>query len=224
MKWILNSAIDTLPNKTNLKFWGKLVNDKCFCGQRQTLNHILNCCKICLDQGRYTARHDFILNYIGKCLDKEKFKCFIDIENHQTQAGGTISPNLVVTNLKPDIVVIDDKTKSVKIFELTVPAESRLEISHKLKMDKYSHLVTDIKSHNVEIIPFEIGAQQGHISRDNKFRLQTLHKYCSKNIKFKKFSENISAIALLSSYYIFNCRNTESWVTPDPILAPFTNQ
>ena len=112
----------------------------------------------------------------------------------------------------------------MKIFELTVPAESRLEISHKIKMDKYSHLVADIKSHNVEIIAFEIGAHQGHISRDNKARLQTLHKYCSKNIKFKKFSENISAIALLSSYYIFNCRNTEAWATPDPILAPFSNQ
>ena len=30
MKWILNSSINTLPTKTNLKQWGKLVNDKCF--------------------------------------------------------------------------------------------------------------------------------------------------------------------------------------------------
>ena len=30
MKWILNSSIDTLPTKVNLKLWGKINNDKCF--------------------------------------------------------------------------------------------------------------------------------------------------------------------------------------------------
>ena len=49
MKWVLNSTIDTLPSKANLKLWGKLVNDRCFCGQRQTLNHILNCCRRSLE-------------------------------------------------------------------------------------------------------------------------------------------------------------------------------
>ena len=73
MKFVLNAAIDTLPTKVNLKQWGKCVNDKCFCGRRQTLNHILNCCKISLDQGRYTFRHDNILAYISQCLDKSKY-------------------------------------------------------------------------------------------------------------------------------------------------------
>ena len=64
MKWLLNSSIDTLPTKVNLKQWGKVTNDKCFCGQRQTLNHILNCCVVSLNQGRFTYRHDSILQYI----------------------------------------------------------------------------------------------------------------------------------------------------------------
>ena len=224
MKWILNSAIDTLPTKTNLKQWGKLANDKCFCGERQTLNHILNCCKPSLNQGRFTARHDNILQYVDKCLDKKKFRCFIDLDGCQTQAGGTIPPSMMVTNLKPDIVIIDEKTKSMKVFELTVPGEARLEIAHKLKMEKYSHFATDIKSHSVTVIPFEVGSHQGHISRENKERLHTLHKYCKKDVKVKKFRDNISAIALLGSYYIFNCRNQEAWSTPDTILAPFANQ
>ena len=224
MKWVLNSSIDTLPTKTNLKQWGKLVNDKCFCGERQTLNHILNCCKPSLNQGRFTARHDNILNYISKCLNKDKFKCFIDIDGHQTQAGGTVPPNLVVTTLKPDIVIIDQKTKTVKIFELTVPAEVRLETAHKLKMEKYQHFSTDIKSYSVSVIPFEIGSHTGHVNNENKKSLHLLHSYCKKDIKFKKFKDNISSIALLSSYYIFNCRNQEAWATPEHILAPFPNQ
>ena len=44
LKLILNAALDTLPTKTNLKRWGKGSNERCSCGLRQTLNHVLNCC------------------------------------------------------------------------------------------------------------------------------------------------------------------------------------
>ena len=224
MKWILNSSIDTLPTKTNLKQWGKLVNDKCFCGQRQTLNHILSCCSPSLEQGRFTFRHDNVLYYISTCLDKKRFKCFLDLDGQRTVAGGTIPSSLVVTVKKPDIVIVDQKCKSVNIFELTVPGETRLDTAHKLKTESYSHFVRDITSHTVTVTPFEVGAHTGHINNDNKKRLKTLHSFCTKDIKLKKFKENISAISILSSYYIFNCRNQEMWSTPDHILAPIPNQ
>ena len=224
MKWILNSSINTLPTKTNLKQWGKLVNDKCFCGQRQTLNHILSCCAPSLEQGRYTFRHDNVLNYVSNCLDRQKFKCFLDLDGQRTQAGGTMPSSLVVTVKKPDIVIVDQKSKSVHIFELTVPGELRLDTAHRLKTESYSHFVTDIKTHTVTVIPFEVGAHTGHINNENKKRLHDLHRFCTKDIKLKKFKENISAITILSSYYIFNCRNQEMWSTPDHILAPFQNQ
>ena len=124
MKFILNSAIDTLPTKVNLKQWGKSSSDKCFCGKRQTLNHILSCCKPSLNQGRYTYRHDNILTYISKCLDKSKYQIYVDIEGHQTPAGGTLPPSVIVTTLKPDIVIVDKKAKTASIFELTVPSEA----------------------------------------------------------------------------------------------------
>ena len=224
MKWALNSSIDTLPTKVNLKLWGKRVNDKCFCGQRQTLNHVLNCCNQSLDQGRYTARHDSILNFISQCLDSKKYKCFIDLEGHQTQSGGTIPPSILVTTLKPDIVIVDRQAKTVKIFELTVPGETRLEVAHRLKYEKYQHFVSDIKSHTASVIPFEIGSNTGLINRENRKSLHTLHSFCKKDVKFKKFVQNISAISILSSYYIFNCRNQEGWAPPGHILAPFSNQ
>ena len=116
MKWVLNSSLDTLPTKANLKQWGKVSNDKCFCGTRQTLNHILNCCKKSLNDGRFTFRHDNVLNYISKCLDLEKFKCYIDLEGFKTPAGGTLPPSLVVSNLKPNIVMEDQKSKTFDIF------------------------------------------------------------------------------------------------------------
>ena len=101
---------------------------------------------------------------------------------------------------KPDIVIVDKKFKSVIIFELTIPGETRLDTAHRLKTEAYSHFVRDIKSHTVTVTPFEVEAHTDHINNDNKKRLQTLHSFCTKNIKFKRFKENISAISILSSY------------------------
>ena len=56
------------------------------------------------------------MSYIAKCLDRDKFSVYADIEGSKTAAGGTIPPEVMVTNLKPDLVVIDRKKKSVSIF------------------------------------------------------------------------------------------------------------
>jgi hypothetical protein len=148
----------------------------------------------------------------------------LDLEGQHTEAGGTIPSSLLVTTKKPDIVIVDQKSKSVNIFELTVPGEARLDTAHNLKMESYSHFTTDIRTHTVTVTPFEVGAHTGHINQDNKKRLHTLHTFCTKDVKLKRFKENISALSILSSYYIFNSRNQETWSTPDHILAPFSNQ
>ena len=76
----------------------------------------------------------------------------------------------------------------------------------------------------MSVHPFEVGSHTGYISRENKDRLKKLHKFCKKDIKLKQLKNNISAIAVLSSYYIFNNRNIESWHTPsDYIMSPLMN-
>ena len=224
MKFILNASIDTLPTKANLKQWGKLTNDKCFCGQRQTLNHVLNCCKTSLDQGRLTYRHDNILLYIAKCLDRTKFRCYIDIEGYQTPSHGTLPPSVVVTTLKPDMVIIDQKNKTIHIFELTVPKETRILTSNKLKLEKYQHFSSDITSYKVMVIPFEVGSHTGLVTRENRKSLTNIHKFCTKDVKLKNFIRNISSICVLGSFHIFTGRNEQEWLKGDPIQAPFANQ
>ena len=138
--------------------------------------------------------------------------------------GGTIPPEIVVTTLKPDIVIIDKKSKSLEIFELTVPGESRILIAHDLKLGKYNHFETDIQTYKVTVQPFEVGSHTGYISRYNKERLGRLHKFCKREIKFKNFKNNISAIAILGSYYIFNNRNVETWHNPSHFIhSPITS-
>ena len=78
--------------------------------------------------------------------------------NIDIQGSQTLPPDILVTNLKPDLVVIDRETKKVDIFELTVPGEHRIEISNKLKSDKYQHFLTDITHYQPTVTAFEVGA------------------------------------------------------------------
>ena len=61
-------------------------------------------------------------------MDKTKLRVYADIPGHQTSAGGTIPPALLITAEKPDIVIIDERKKVVNIFELTVPYEHNIEL------------------------------------------------------------------------------------------------
>ena len=116
-------------------------------------------------------------------------------------------PDVDVTNLKPDIVIVGNQKKSVSILELTCPAEQRISAANTLKMDKYSHFETDQNGNNVTGKAFEIGSHTGYVTNENKTRLTHVHKFCKKSIKLKNFLKNISAILVMGSYFIFNSRS-----------------
>ena len=200
MKFVLNASINTLPTKANLCLWGKRTNNKCRCGTKETLNHLLNCCQLALNEGRYTYRHDIVqCQYIASCLDTDKYTCYVDIPGHQTPAGGTLPPDVAISPLKPDIVIVDKQHKKVSICELTCPTEHRIDTAHKLKEQKYKHFETDVTHFKVSVLPFEVGSHTGFVSKDNKTRLASLHKFCKKSIKLKNFTNNISVICMINS-------------------------
>ena len=215
MKFILNATINTLPTQNNLKRWNKTFSDKCIlCKNRDSTLHCLNGCKVMLDQQRYTWRHDNILKYVTDNITNPKYKVYTDLTNKQTINGGTIPPNLTVTPLRPDIVILDNK--SINIFELTVPFETNVDKQHLYKTNKYSHLLTDITTLSSTLEAFEVGSR-GVITPNNKERLRKLHSYVDKKIKFKTFTSKISEISIVSSYYIFIQHKNPSWISPGPL-------
>ena len=57
MKFLLNSAIDTLPTAANLFKWKKSTSNKCkLCKSVQTTHHILNICAVSLENGKFLWR------------------------------------------------------------------------------------------------------------------------------------------------------------------------
>ena len=66
----LNSVQDTLPDPTNLRRWGKQQSANCsLCNYKNcNLQHILCWCKVALEQGRISFRHDSVLGCIVKWI------------------------------------------------------------------------------------------------------------------------------------------------------------
>ena len=57
---------DNLPSPSNLKSWKLTTEATCFLCNKDTCttSHILSACKVALNQGRFTFRHDNVLRII----------------------------------------------------------------------------------------------------------------------------------------------------------------
>ena len=215
---MINASIDTLPTPANLKRWKYTSSDKCkLCGNRGTSNHYLNCCKIMLDTHRYTWRHNNLINFIVNSVDS-KFKVFSDLPGWEATGGGTIPVDLCITNLKPDIVIIDKNKKIFYIYELTVPLATNIDQRNAEKTQKYAPFITDITGYACTVNCFEVSST-GFISKRNKSTLTTLHKFMKQEMKRSTFLSNLNSLAWYGSYKIWLTRDDPTFADP-PFLIP----
>ena len=224
LKFAINAGVNTLPSHDNLKRWGKRVSDRCpFCGNIGTLAHILSNCPTALTQGRYTWRHNSVLTSIIKLVQpffkKEGMILYSDMPGYQAPHGGTVPPHVLVTALKPDIVIISEQSDEVIVFELTCPWDSNISRSHSYKSEKYSPLISDLSQRFVtSFYSIEVSAR-GQITKDNRSRLKSfLFKCCVPTREAPKALTRVSSkAALLSSFSIFAARGEPSWENPTPL-------
>ena len=132
-KFMINSTHNVLPTPDNLKRWGKTVVDiKCnLCGSAgATLKHILNGCPVALNQGRFTWRHDNILQCLVKELQpkidkinssdkpnksiKDSFIKFVKEGRITTKERSSYKPGLLYT--ANDWIITYDQTHHPLIF------------------------------------------------------------------------------------------------------------
>ena len=100
-------------------------------------------------------------------------------------------------------------------------AKSKCTQRHSDKSDKYAHFVTDMSGgYKCTVTAFEIG-NCGYISRRNQTSLNSLHNFTKPGVKLTKFKQNISALAVYSSYHIFINRKEALFTEPPFLLPPF---
>ena len=114
MSFALKSVTNSLATPDNLKRWGKRQLSQCpLCSNNGTLHHILNYCPVALSQGRYTWRHNSVLYHMTKVILNEKpeaLEILADLPGLNLN-GGTIPPDVITTQLKPDLVILNRSEK-----------------------------------------------------------------------------------------------------------------
>ncbi|GFS09244.1 reverse transcriptase [Elysia marginata] len=73
ISFLIRSVYDLLPSNANLVRWGKKDDPTCpLCYSRQTTEHVLSSCKVALSQGRYTWRHNRVLQELASVISTAK--------------------------------------------------------------------------------------------------------------------------------------------------------
>jgi len=227
LSFLLRAGADCLPTPLNLRRWHYRICNKCpLCSSpTPTSAHILNGCQEALIQGRYTWRHDSVLNCLLSSVQKElpaTAHLFADIPSWRASESppATVPTSTSTTLARPDIVLIEDL--SVNLLELTVPTNTNeaLLAARKRKSEKplYLQLVSDLEDRGLSVSfeTLEIGSLGHYTPCAVKCLTSTfsMSKRLAKNILSK-----LSKISIACSYHIFNARNSLSWDSNKPFYT-----
>ena len=169
---LLIAAQDTAIRTNHIKAWKDKTqqNSKCrLCGDRdETINHIISECSK-LAQKEYKARHD----WVGKVIHREMCKKFkfdhtnkwymhnpasiLENDSHKLQWDFNIQTDHLIPARRQQLMVInEEKKRSCKIVDFTVPADHRINLKECAK-----NLARELKklwNMKVSIVPIVIGA------------------------------------------------------------------
>ena len=166
---------------------------------------------------RFKFRHDSVLTHLLNTINRNKQEgvtTFADLNRWRVN-GGTVPPDLVLTEQIPDLVTIDRTVTPAKVvlLELTVPWDSATSFKAALdrKTARYKRLALDSqeKSFVVSNMPLEIGCR-GVIDKRNSLVLETICNLF--NIRaHQRLKGALRRIALLGSYRIYLARTSSEW-------------
>ena len=205
---------NTLPTRKNLVKWGTAPTSECsYCLEQESLLHVVAGCKSYLNEGRFTWRHDSVLNFIASIIKSVK-AC-----NIYADLPAFISPSVITGDkLRPDLV-LTLTTKCIYILELTIGFESNLHTNTKRKRQKYEELINE-QQNNYEKVKFvnmslsSLGVfSQSSIGFTDMLNDLNVDEQCR-----KYYVKKVIDMCIRSSYYIF-CKRNKEWDNPQ--LMPY---
>ena len=177
----------------------------------QSLLHVVSGCKVHLQQGRYTWRHNSILaTLLSKIEGLRDLKVFADIPGHPC-------PTVVTGTLKrPDVIMVYQE-KTVIVLELTCGFVTNVKENCARKVGKYNSTIVDLKKkyEKVTFVNLSMSAL-GMICKDDDGNgiLQALKSIGLSQLLSKNIIRNIINVCIRTTYYIF-CRKDKEWTNPE---------
>ncbi|CAB4018157.1 Hypothetical predicted protein [Paramuricea clavata] len=200
---------NTLPTRKNLSKWGLSSTSDCsFCSSPETLLHVIAGCKTYLDEGRFTWRHDSVLNFLASTLTAVKNSTlYADI-------SGFMNPSVITgDHLRPDLLLVTEN-RCLYILELTVGYESNLLVNANRKRQKYRDLINEQEAdyNKVKFVNLSLSTL-GVFGRscENFDGMLSSLKCDAKYSKYIK--KQIVNICIRTSYYVF-CKRNKVWDNP----------
>ena len=137
----------------------------------------------------------------------------------KTLTGGTIPPDILVTQSRPDLVLLNRDDKTICLLELTCSFERNAEAANLRKSMRYNSLKTDLEDNGYKcfLVPFEVGSR-GHIKKSTKSNIFNIFATMKISANLNHCIKNMSKISLLASYTIFHAYTQPTWRDP-PFLT-----
>ena len=229
LSFILRAGMDCLPTPLNLKRWKYRSDPSCpLCGSSQATSlHILNGCPTALNQGRYTWRHDSVLNSIASVIKSEispPTLLYADLPGYRASDNpqSTLPSDVSVSSARPDIVMREGNV--IKISELTVCSNTQrgFDEARSRKRNKlaYTQLISDLeaKGFKVNYLTIEIGSL-GHYTSSATNAISGLMPALS-TARVKLMLATLGKVSIACSYHIFNARDSTVWTENRPLYIP----
>ena len=131
---------NTLATLKSLLLWKLLQTSDCsFCLLPESLLHVVVVYMVYLEEGRYTCRHNSILNFVASSLQYIKGESlFVDLPSFPSPSvitGGSLRPNLLLKTAD----------KILYILEVNIGFETNVKCNAESKEAKYSTLVKNLR-------------------------------------------------------------------------------
>ena len=175
----------------------------------ESLVHKVVGCSTYLNEGRYTWRHNSVLQVIASTPQTIKgASLFVALP-------GFVSPSVITGDiLRPDLL-LEFHNKYLYILELTIGYESNLTSNIVRKDRKYQDLTRTLQHHynNVKFINRSINTLGVFSSHSVDFTA-VLKELSMDDRHLAYIQRKISSITIRSTYYVF-CRKGQDWSKPD---------
>lgn len=181
ISFIIRAVYDVLPTNSNMFKWNMAEDPNCaLCGKRQTLEHVLSSCSKALALGRYTWRHNRVLNELASAVTDAVCKANSRLEadaprgfagvrfvsagyadqldsRHADQPSGTILSSAVDWEMAADL-------PGCRKYPTAI-----------IKTGKRPDIVLSSKTTNqvvmIELtVPFESRLEESHFFKESKYR------------------------------------------------------